>query len=440
LSFVEGCKHELDISIPAEAVETETGKVTKKFQERAKMPGFRPGKVPLSIVRKTFASDIRQRVLENLVPVFFNEKAKEENLRVVGQPSISDVHFHDGEPVRFKAHFEVFPEFTPTEYKGVEVPYKQPEIDDEAVAKRVEELRESKATYANEDPRPVQDGDYAVIALEGISGADELIKSDEVVVLIGGPETLPGFTENLRGASPGDEKEFDVEYPEDYGGEKLAGKTVRFRVELKGLRRKELPEANDDFAKDLGDFRTFDELKDALRKSLAAQKDADLQRDAKGKLVDKLVDMNEFPVPEVFIERQIETRVQNRLRSLQQQGVDPKSFNLDWSKIKEAQREAATREVKASLILTKVAELEKIAVTNEEVDREVEQISKQRREPISSVRKKLTEDGTMDRIASHIQTEKTLNFLFENSVKTEPLPEPEPVAEPAIETPAETTE
>ena len=426
MALVEGCKHELEISIPAEAVEAETVKVTKSFQDRAKLPGFRPGKAPSSLVRRNFSGDIRQQVLEQLVPRFFDEKAKEESLRVVGTPSISDVHFHDGEPIRFKAHFEVFPQFEPAEYKGVEVPYRQPEVSDEDVEKRVEELRESKATYANEDPRPLADGDYAVISLESVAGADTPIKSDEVVVLIAGPETLAGFTENLRSSSPGDEKEFDVTYPDDYGQEKLSGKTITFQVVVKGLRRRELPEINDEFAQDLGDFRTMDELKDALKKSILAQRETEAQREAKDKLVDKLVDANEFPVPEKFVEKQIENRVEQRLRSLAQQGVDPRSFNLDWAKIKEAQRDAAVREVKASLILGKVAEKEAIGVTNDEVEREVQRIAQQNREPIAALRKKLAEDGTMDRIASHIQTEKTLNFLFENATKTEPVAETAP--------------
>jgi trigger factor len=349
----------------------------------------------------------------------------------VGTPTISDVHLHDGEPLRFKAHFEVFPEFEPAEYTGVEVPYQQPEVSDEDVEKRVGELRESKATFVNEDPRALQDGDYAVISLESVAGAESPIKSDEVVVLINGPETLAGFSENLRDASPGDEKEFDVVYPEDYGQEKLSGKTVRFHVVVKGLRRRELPEINDEFAQDLGDFRNMDELKDALRKSILAQREAEAQREAKDKLVDKLVDANDFPVPEKFVERQIENRVEQRLRSLAQQGVDPRSFNLDWEKIKEAQRDAATREVKASLILGKVAEREAIGVTNEEVDREVQRIAQQNREPVATVRKKLAEDGTLDRIASHIQTEKTLDFLFDKATKTAPEAAPETDSSPA---------
>jgi trigger factor len=426
---VEGCKHELEISIPAEAVEAETLKVTKGFQERAKLKGFRPGKAPASLVRQSFSSDIRQQVLEHLVPRFFDEKAKEENLRVVGTPNISDVHFHDGAPLTFKAQFEVFPDIELAEYTGVEVPYRQPEVSDEDVDKRVAELRENKATYANEDPRPLRDDDYAVISLESLDGAESPIKSDEVQVLIGGPETLAGFTENLRDASPGDEKEFDVTYPEDYGQEKLSGKTIRFKVGVKGVRRKELPEVNDDFAQDLGDFRTIDELRDALKKSILAQREMETQREAKDKLVDKLVDANEFPVPEGFVERQVKNRVEQRLQSLAQQGVDPRALNLDWAKIKEAQRDAATREVRASLILGRVAEREAIGVTNDEVDREVQRIAQQKREPIATVRKQLTEDGTMDRIASHIQTEKTLNFLFDKATKVEPPP-----AEPETET------
>ncbi len=415
---MEGCTHELDISIPADAVEAETDKVAKTFQDRARLPGFRPGKAPSSLIRKNFAGDIRQKVLENLVPKFFDQRAEQENLRVVGQPSISDVHFHEGESLHFKARFEVYPEFEISDYKGVSIPYQQPEVTDEDVARRLEEVRESKASYVNEDPRPLQDGDYAVISLESLAGAEPPIKSEEVVFLINGPETLPGFTENLRGASPGDEKDFDVVYPEDYGKETLAGKTVHFHTLVKGLRRKELPELNDEFAQDLGDFRTLDELKEALKKSIYAQREADAQREAKDKLVDKLVEANSFPVPEVFVERQIENRVQQRLRSLQDQGVDTKAFNLDWNKIKEAQKDAALREVKASLILSKVSKLESIGVTKDEVDREVERIARESREPVVTLRKKFAEDGTMDRIASHIQTEKTLNFLFENATKT----------------------
>jgi trigger factor len=432
LALVEGCRHELEIMVPGEAVEQETKTVTEQFRQRAHLKGFRAGKAPVSLVRQSFGGDIRQKVLENLIPKFLDAKIHEDNLRVVGTPNISDVHFHDGEALHFKAQFDVFPEFELTDYRGVEVPYAEPEVTDEDVAKRLEELRDTKATYANEDPRPIVTGDYAVVSLESLSGASEPIKADEVQVLIGGAETMAGFTENLTGASPGDEKEFDVTYPDDYGREQLAGKTIRFHVDVKGVRRKELPEINDDFAQDLGDFRTVDELKDAVRKSILGQRQMESQRAAKDKLVDKLVDANEFAVPAVFVDRQIENRVEQRLRALAQEGVDPSSFNLDWDKIKEAQRGAATREVRASLILGRVAEREAIVATNAEVDAEVDRVARQEREAVAVTRKKLQDNGALERIASHIQTEKTLNFLFEHATKTVPVPEPIPSSADAL--------
>ncbi len=418
MALVEGCRHELEISIPFEDVEKETATVAEQFRERAHLKGFRAGKAPMSLIRKNYESDIRQKVLENLVPKAVDSRVAAEQLRPVSRPNVTDLHFHDGKDVHFKAVFEVFPTFEIPNYNGVEVVYKEPEVTDEDVTKRLEEIRETKATYANEDPRPLADGDYAVVSLESLSGTEEGIKADEVQVLIGGPETLPGFTENLTGASPGDDKEFDVTYPADYGRETLAGKTVRFHVGVKGLRRKELPELNDEFAQDLGDFRTLDEVKDAVRKSITAQRQSEAQREAKDKIIEKLVETNEFPVPEVFVDRQIENRVEQRLRSLEAEGVDPKSFKLDWDKVKAAQKDAALKEVKASMVLGKVAERESIVATNEEVDRELDRISRQEKQPVAVLRRKLTENGELSRIASHIQTEKTLNYLFEHATKT----------------------
>ena len=170
---------------------------------------------------------------------------------------------------------------------------------------------------------------------------------------IGGADTLPAFTENLRGLTPGDEREFEVAYPEDYGSARLAGKTVNFRATLKGIRRKELPELNDEFAQDLGDYRTVDELREAVRKDIFAQRQAEAQQEAKNQFVEKLVDAHDFPVPEAFVERQIRNRVEQSLRAMAGEGVDPSNLKLDWEKVKETQRDKAVREVKASMLLSR---------------------------------------------------------------------------------------
>jgi trigger factor len=421
LALLEGCRHSLEVSVPVEDVEGETGRVMADVQKRAKLPGFRPGKAPASLIRKQFAGDIRQRVLESLIPKFLNKQFEAENLNVVGTPDIKDVHFHDGEPLRFKAEFEVVPAIELQEYKGVEVPYHDPEVTAEDVAQRIEELRQAKADYSNVDPRPIEDGDFAVVSLETVSGAGaeaDPVKQDETVLEIGGKDTFPAFSENLRGTSPGDEKEFSVPYPEDYGNKRLAGKTVAFQAKVKGIRKKELPELNDDFAQDLGDYRNLDELQEAIRKNIFAQRQYEAQQAAKEKIVEKLVAEHDFPVPEVFVERQIRNRVEQSLRALASEGVDPNNLKLDWAKVKETQREKAVHEVKASLLLSKVAEREAIHATREEVDREVERIARQQREPVAAVQMRFEKDGTLGRIASHIQTEKTLNLLFEHARKT----------------------
>jgi len=206
LALVEGCKHSLEISIPVPDVESETSRVTGDVQKRARLPGFRPGKAPASLIRKQFAADIRQKVLEVLLPKFLQKQIEAENLNVVGTPDVTDVHFHDGEPLRFKAAFEVAPVVELGEYKDVEVPYQDPEITDEDLAKRIDEIREQKAQYVNVDPRPVVDGDFAVVALESITGVEgEPVKTEEMQLEIGVKDTFEAFTENLRGVTPGEE-------------------------------------------------------------------------------------------------------------------------------------------------------------------------------------------------------------------------------------------
>jgi trigger factor len=420
LALVEGCKHTLEITVPAEEVEAETGRAVATVQQRAKLPGFRPGKAPPSIIRQHFAGDIRKQVLESLIPKYLNNRFEAEDLKVVGQPDITEVHLEAGEPLRFKAEFEVVPQVELQDYKGLTVKYHDPPITDEDVDKRIEELRHSKAEFVNEDPRPVQDGDFAVLSLESLSPVEgSPVKQDEISLEVGGGDTLEDFSEHLRGMHPGEEKEFDVHYPEDYGQPKLAGKTVRFRVQVKGIRRKELPEINDEFAQDLGDYRTVEELREAVRKSLFGQRQFEAQQEAKNQLVDKLVDMHDFPVPETFVDQQIKNRTEQRVRALAEQGIDPKSLNLDWKKLKDAQRDKALREVKASMLLARISEREAISPTRDEVDKEVERIARQQREPFPAVRLRFEKDGTLGRIASHIRTEKTLSFLFEHAGKTE---------------------
>ena len=417
MALVEGCKHSLEITVPVAEIDKETERVVADIQKKVRLPGFRPGHAPVGLVKTRFAGDIRQDVLEKVVPRAFRAAVDKDHLQVVGTPDISDVHFHSGEPLKFKAQFEVAPEFELGNYRGIVVTYTEPEVSDEDLAKRIDEIREQKAEYVNEDPRPLADGDVAAISLESISGVAEKVQQDELMIKIGDEATMPAFSENLRGVSPEESREFDVTYPEDYERKTLAGRTVRFKATVKAVRRKELPEANDEFAKDLGDYQTLDDLKDAVRKAMLREKEHRAQEAAQHQVIDKLVEAHDFPVPNAYVDRQIEMNLETQLRSLAAQGIDPRSIKLDWNKVRESQKEKATRDVKASLLLDKIGEREAIGATQDEVDKEVQKIARQSREAVAVTRAKLQKDGTISRIAGHIRTEKTLNFLFEQARK-----------------------
>jgi len=415
MALLEGCKHEIELVVPVEEIDKETALVVEDIRKKAALPGFRPGKVPASLIRTKFANEVRQDVLDRIIPKAFRKYADGEKLQVVGTPSVVDMHFHAGEPLKFKTEFEVAPEFElRDDYRGLTVPYREPVVTGEEV----------------EDPRAATGTDHVLIALRSLSPLEGgELNEDEVALELGHADTMAAFTENITGMEPGDEKEFTISYPDDYGAERLAGKTVNFSCTLKTIRRKEMPDLNDEFAQDLGDFKSLDELRDAARKSIYAERDMTARQEAHTAILDSLVDLYDFPIPQSYVDQQVESIIESRLRSLAGQGVDPRKLNLDWAKLKETQAPRALKDVRASLLLEKVADREAIHATQEEVDSEVQRIARQDREAVASVRRRLEQDGTIGRIAGHIRTQKTLTFLFEQANKVEP-PAAEPTPEP----------
>jgi trigger factor len=414
------CRRELEISIPWNEVEKEAGRVIDVLRRQVRVPGFRPGKAPDKVIRARYHDEIRKEVVEQLVPKYFWDQAKQQDLSPVGSPNVHDVHFHEGESLHFKAEFDVLPNIELGEYHRLEVPFSEPEVGEEAIDKELQQVREQHASFRNMDPRPLADGDIAVVSLKSGHVADApTIDQDETTLTIGEAGTLPEFNENLRGKSPGDELDFEVTYPQDFGNEKLAGKTIPFHAVVKGIRQKELPELNDDFAADVGDFRTLDELRARIREMLAQNRRHSAMEAAKDKLVKQLVEKHDFPVPESLVERQIQTRIERTLRSLQRQGVDLSKLNLDAAKLRETERERAIRDVKAGLLLERIAQAENIQATQEEIDAEVQRYAKQTEQSVSKARQKLAESGDLDRLQSSIRNEKALNFLFDEAVKVD---------------------
>jgi trigger factor len=334
---------------------------------------------------------------------------------------VRDVHFHSGQDLHFKADYEVAPVFELGEYRGLEAPYSEPVVAESDIDTRLEALRDRKADYINLDPRPIVAGDHVAATLNSKSGIEgEPIASDETVFHVGSPETMPEFTRALVGSSPGDVLDVDVEYPADYSNPQVAGRKVSFEIKVKAVRRKELPELNDEFAKDLGDYQGLDELRAAIRRDLVREQEGENRRTAQDAIVQQLVASHDFPLPTAWVEGQITAAIDSQFSRM---GVTPEArskLDVNWAHLRHTMRGSAEREVRASLLITRIAERESIEVMTDEVDREVTRIARQRREPVAATRKKLEDQGVVAEIAHRIRTGKVLNFLFENAKKVAP--------------------
>ncbi len=413
------CTREVEIEIPADEVSRAFRTVTKRYQKQARIPGFRAGKVPESLIRSRFAEGLRQDVVESVLPAHFREAIDKAGLKPISQPQVTDLHLEDGQPLKFKAVFEVMPEISIAGYQDVKVEKPNTELTDEEFNTELERIRDSRSTMepVTED-RALADGDWAQITFKGqIQGdtqGEQPISGDDVSVEVGGANTLPAFNEALRGSKPGQELKFEVSYPADFGEQRLAGKTVSYDVEIKGIKKKIQPELNDEFAKELGEYEGIEDFKQKFKEHIANDKKRRLEGETRDKIVEVLIARYQFPVPESLVQQQVDARLDRGLRALAQQGMRTEDMRkLDFDRLRAAQRDSAINEVKGSLLLDRIAEEEKVEVQESEVDRELELLSLQMREPLDTLRQRLTEDGSLARIREQIRREKTGSLLYE---------------------------
>ncbi len=314
-------KREIEVEIPAEQVARETDSLIQKYQKLARLPGFRRGHVPPSIIRQRFAEDIKSDVVEALVPRYFQKEAEKQGLIPVSQPRVTNLQLNDGEPLRFKASFEVMPEIKVEGYSDLRAEKPVISVTDEEVEQALNNLREQHATFETLEARALADGDYAQVSLDGqpegrakatppsAGAAAKPVHMDEVLVEIAGKNTMPEFTENLRGANAGDERSFDVTYPADSSDQRLAGKTFLYTVKVHSIKQKHLPELNEQFAKELGEFKDLDEVRTRIREGMESERKHEAEHQGKDKLIAELVKRNDFEIPEALVERQIDVSV-----------------------------------------------------------------------------------------------------------------------------------
>jgi len=414
----DSCKKELVIEIPVDDVRREAETITAQFQRRARIPGFRPGHAPATLVERHYRDDIRNGVVESLVPKFFENAVKEQNWKIAGQPHFQELKFEDNQPLTLKASFEVYPQIELKDYKGLEIEEESPAVTDQDLASALEELREKTATLEVVEDRPAEEGDYLAINYHGrfldASGSAP-VEARDAVVHLGAKGTVKGFSENLTGARPGDVREFQVAYPEDFPQKSLAGKTLGYRVEVQSIKHKVVPPLDDELAKSASEFSTLEELRGKLREDLKKQRELDVAAETKQKLVDLLLKAQAIPVPEVLVEAQLDRKMERSIRLLLAQGIDPRAGEIDWRKIRQDARPAAEDEARAALLLEKIAEAEKIEVSEEELDEMIRQFAQEGRETPAALKTRLTRDGELDRLKSTRRNQKALEFIYRNA-------------------------
>jgi trigger factor len=411
-------KREIQVEVPAEEVTRETDTLIQKYQKLARLPGFRRGHVPPSVIRQRFGEEIKSEVVEALVPRYFRRETDKQGLIPVSQPRVTDLHIHEGEPLRFKASFDVLPEIKVEGYKELRADKPVIAVTEEEVEQALKSLQEQHATFTAVEGSALGDGDFAQVSLDGNpkDGQAKPVHMDDILVEIGGKNTMPEFTESLRGASAGDTRTFDVVYPQDFSDQRLAGKTLTYTVKVHAIKQKSLPELNEEFAKQLGEFTNLAEVRQKIREGMEAERKHEAEHQAKDKLVADLIKRNDFEVPEALVDRQIDIRLERGLRALAAQGMKAEDIKkMDLNRLRAGQRDQAVQEVKASLLLDKVAQEENIQVSDAEIDREVEIVAKQSKQTPEAIRARLTRDGALDRIRNRIRNEKTLDFLYHQS-------------------------
>lgn len=438
----EACKREVEVEIPADVVTRQQEALVQQYSRQARIPGFRKGKVPASMVRNRFSSEITSDVVEALVPKYFREAVLKGGFRPVSQPHVYGLEFTPGEPMRFKAAFEVLPEFELGDYNDIKVEKPEINVTDEQIDHELKLVQERQASFdpVNDD-RGAETGEFVQVSFQampkgpegetaeaataeggdaekaGSEKAAQPVQMDEVLVEIGGANTIPEFTQHLAGAKAGDEREFDVAYPEDFYDKRLAGQTFHYKVKVNAIKKKTLPELNDDFAKELSqEFENLGDLKQRFKENMEAELRHKGEHAAKEKLVEELVTKHDFPVPRSLVEHQIDLRLERGLRALAAQGMKTEDMRrMDFGRLRAGQREAAVKEVKSSVLLAKIAIKENIQVSDEELETEIAAMAQQMQQPVEEVKKKLAQDNAVDRLRERMRSEKALNFLYAKS-------------------------
>ena len=427
LTDVSPTRKEIRIEIEPAVVQSTYDRISDEYSKAAKVPGFRPGHAPRSVVRTRYKNEIRTEVLRELLPEAVNNAIGEHSLAAIGEPNVeldnTEALENLGEaPLTVKVGVEVLPDIKLDKYKGIETTRSVRPIQDADVEKTIENLREQTAALVPVEDRGAELGDTVTINARGNfveNPEEEPITVDDVEVVLGGPGVQQEFTDNLLGVRPEEKRSFVVEYPEDFSSAGLAGKKVEYEADVTAVRRKELPEVDDEWVKSLGYDFDLATLKANIRKDLETRMTFDADRRMRDDVIRQLLAAHPFEAPESFIEQQTNQRLQTLVREMMGRGFDPRSANMDWEGAREEIKGQAEADVRASMLLDQIAEAENITVSNEEVEAEIDAIATHSQQPREQVLAALTKSGGERSIAHRLRNRKALDLLIENATITE---------------------
>ncbi len=404
-------KKSLLIEADLDEVREETEDVVRRFARQAKIPGFRSGKVPLSLVKTRYSKEIREDVRDRLMARLHTEATAEKSLSPIADPLLEEVSFEEGQPLRFRTTFEVRPEFTPTNYRGIEVREASASLAADEVDRTLEEIRKSQVKLVTEDGRPATTGDIVVADVEGTPETGDPVRRERVHIEVGATANLPAFNDGLLGATAGEVREFLVSYPREYEAKHLAGQNVRYRITVHEVKRSELPELDDELAKDLGEFENLAALRARIRADLEERKRHEVRQMLRQSLLDKLLLENPIPLPDTLVEDEVHHRLEDVIRSLMTQGIDPRKIELDWKDLRERQVEPARKAVHARLVLDAIASREGITADAREIDDRIRLESERSGIEPAAMKKRLAAAGGLEALQNQMVREKSLDFL-----------------------------
>jgi trigger factor len=417
LTDVSATQKTITIEIPPDVVSAEINRVAKDYTKQARIPGFRPGKVPTTLIKKRFREQILHDVAHGLIPRAVDEALQERGIEPVDTPNIKDVALEEGQPLTFTANVETVPPFDPGDLSTIDAKSHPSVVTDEAVDKTLQQLRQRGAKFEPVEDRGVGDDDTVILDIErkdADSGAQtrEPDRHENVSLELGSAANPPGFDAQLIGLKNGDRKTFTIHFPDDYGVKEMANTDVEYSVTVKDIRRKVLPELDDEFAKDVGAFESLGALRDRIRADLQEEAEEHSKQHVRTAVLKQLSDRVTFEVPRSLVEREIDRRLEELAGRLMQQNVDPRQAGIDWAQFRESQREPARVSVASALALDEIARREGLAVSAEDVDKEIERFAARAGRTPAALRAQLEKEGSLARLTAGLRREKAVDLVL----------------------------